>query len=117
MITKTKGLILGGSTIALAALGFAMLGWVSDGDEAAAGQAPRAASPGAAFAGSRRPALPGQRWSPGTTYVYEIENARTLTLHGDRGPGQPRTLALAGRLAISVVGPTDGGIQIGRAHV
>ncbi len=108
MNTKTKGLILGGGAIALGALGLAMLRWVSV--DASAGEVPRAAAASRAAGGrTGAPALSGRQFRPGTTYVYEIENARALTMHGDNGPGQPRTLALAGRLAISVVGETEGG--------
>ncbi len=107
MNTKTKGLILGGTAIALGALGLAMLRWVSV--DAPAADAPRAATPRAAAARSGGAAFSGRQFRPGTTYVYEIENTRALTMHGDQGPGTPRSLALSGRLAISVVGETEGG--------
>jgi hypothetical protein len=44
--------------------------------------------------------------------VYEIENTRALTMQRDQGPRPPTVLGLAGRLAISVVGPADGGVLL-----
>jgi hypothetical protein len=80
-------------------------------DAAPADEAPGAEVPGPAAGGLERPTLPG-RWSPGVTYVYEIESARALAVHGDRGAGSSRALGLSGRLSISVVGPTEGGILL-----
>ncbi len=110
MKAQTKGLILGGSAIALVALGCSLLRSMSE--EGSAG-APRAASArGAAARSAGDRAISSRRWDAGTTYVYELESSRALVMHGDQGAGQPRTLALSGRLSISVVGPAEDGILL-----
>ena len=98
--------ILGGSAIAMLALGLAMLHWVRD--EALAADTPREALRGAA-ARADHGRLPARQWIPGTTYIYEIESSRALTMQRDHGPGQPRELAVSGRLSIAVVGPAADG--------
>jgi HEAT repeat protein len=108
MTIKTKGLILGGSAIALGVLGVAMRSCVSDAMPG--GEARLARVPAATWSSERT--APGRQWSAGTTYVYEIASTRTITLHGDNGAGQSTTLGLAGRLSISVVGPRDDGILL-----
>jgi hypothetical protein len=107
MTPSTKGLILVGSTIALSVLGLAMRRWASDAPSADA--APRPSTGGRAAPGFGRMALPERQWIPGTTYVYEIESARTVAMQTDEGAGAPKALALSGRLSISVVGPAEDG--------
>lgn len=110
MTSKTRGLMLGTGALALGVFGIAIRSWVSD--PARAVEAPRAPAHAAAVVGSDRAAVPQRQWSPGTTYVYEIENTRSITLHGDGGPGQPKALGVSGRLSISVVGPAEDGILL-----
>ena len=109
MNTKRKALMIGGGSIALVTIGFALLRSMSG--DAPAGDAPRAvAAPAAAGRpGAGGAARSARQFQPGTRYVYEIESSRALSLYSDRGPGQPRALALAGRLSISVVSPTEDG--------
>jgi hypothetical protein len=111
MQTRTKALMLSGSAIALAVL-VAVLR-PARLDSAGAGDAPRTPprQPPAAAQPAARPAVERQ-WSPGATYVYEIENARAITLHGDAGPSPSRALGLAGRLTIAVVGPVEDGMLL-----
>ncbi|HWO17190.1 MAG TPA: HEAT repeat domain-containing protein [Kofleriaceae bacterium] len=116
MNTKTKGLMIGGCSIALVAVGFAMLRSMSEmSDGAPASDAPRATAATAAagrFAGPRA-ARAARQLRPGTKYVYEIESSRALRLHADQGPGQPpRALALSGRLSIAVVSQIDDGFLL-----
>ena len=112
MQPKTKALILGGGAIAVAALVVAARRPAGN----STGEAPRAMTAQAATAHSDRPADRPvgheRRWSPGATYVYEIENARTITLQGDTGSSPSRALGLSGRLSISVVGPVEDGMLL-----
>jgi hypothetical protein len=114
MQTTTKALMMSGGVIALAAL-LAALRFAGDSD----GEARRATAPATTARPERgadrpaaRPVGHERRWSPGATYVYEIENARTITVRGDTGPSPSRALGLSGRLSISVIGPVDDGIAL-----
>lgn len=111
MNTKTKGMILGGGAVAVGALGLAILQWVGD-DDAPAAEGPRASAAKAAAGRSGRAARSGRQWIPGTTYVYEIESSRALTMVSDEGKRPPRSMELAGRLSISVVDEVEGGIRL-----
>src|SRR5689334_7431378 len=109
MHAKTKPLILGSSALAIAAIAAAL--WPRE--PAPAGRTPHASAFTVPVTDTAsRIASHDRQWISGTTYVYEIENARTITVQGDGAAGPPRALGLSGRLSISVVGPTEEGISL-----
>jgi hypothetical protein len=111
MQTRTKALMVCGSAFALAVLVAVMRPAGFDSADEPRRAAPRQV-PGGSAHPAARPAAVERQWSPGATYVYEIENARTIAMHGDAGPSPSRALGLSGRLTIAVVGPVEDGMLL-----